>query len=83
MREREIEGVSACVREGLNLRGVVYRDDLRNVTLHSYACLPQALSAGSNRLFEVLDLYWRSPESGGLWYKSRQLKETICISFEG
>jgi len=25
--------------------------------------------AGSNRLLQVLDLHWRSPESGELWYK--------------
>jgi hypothetical protein len=23
-------------------------------------------------------LYWRSPESGGVWFKSRQLKRKIC-----
>ena len=39
--------------------------------------------AVSNRLFEVLDVYWRSPESGGLWYKSRRLKKTICSLSEG
>jgi hypothetical protein len=35
----------------------------------------------SNRHFQVLDLHWRSPESGGLWYTSRQLEKTektIC-----
>ena len=39
--------------------------------------VPPALIAGSNRLFQVLDLYWHSPESGELWYKSRRLKKTI------
>ena len=29
-------------------------------------------------LFQVLALYWRSPEFGDLWCKSRQLKQTIC-----
>jgi len=38
---------------------------------------------GSNRLFQVLDLYWRSPESGGFWYSSGQLKKTICSHSEG
>jgi len=32
--------------------------------------LEEAISA-SNRLFQVLDFCWRSPESGGEWYKSR------------
>ena len=35
---------------------------------------PPALRTGSNRLFQVLDSYWRSPESGGLMLKSGQLK---------
>ena len=35
-----------------------------------------ALSAASNRLFQVLDLYWRSPESGDWWYRSRRFKQT-------
>jgi len=30
---------------------------------------------GSNRMFQVLDLYWCSPRPGDLWYKSRQLKK--------
>ena len=30
---------------------------------------PPALKAGSNRLFQAFDLYWRSPESGNLWYR--------------
>jgi hypothetical protein len=38
--------------------------------------LPQ-LIAGPNRLFQFLDLYWRSPESSDFWYKSRQLKKTL------
>ena len=32
-----------------------------------------ALRAGSNRLVQVHDWYWRSPESGDAWYTSRQL----------
>ena len=28
--------------------------------------------------FQVLVLHWESPESGGLWYKSRQLKKNIA-----
>jgi len=35
---------------------------------------PPALIAGPNRLFQVLDSHWRSPESGIVWYKSGQLK---------
>ena len=31
-------------------------------------CLQSGM--GSNRLFQALDLYKRSPESGGLWYKA-------------
>jgi hypothetical protein len=34
--------------------------------------------AEPNRLFQALDLHWRPPESGGLRYKSRQLKKTRC-----
>ena len=33
---------------------------------------------GSNRRFQALDLYWRSPESSDVWYKARRLKRTIC-----
>ena len=32
---------------------------------------------GSNRLFQVLVFYCRSPESGDMWYKSEQLKSVI------
>ena len=39
---------------------------------------PPAIRAGSNRLFQVRDLYWRSPKSGYFWCNSRQLKKTIC-----
>jgi len=35
------------------------------------------VSVGSNRLFQVLHLYWRSPESSDPWYKSRHLKKAI------
>ena len=45
--------------------------------------LPAALSAGVIRLLRFLDLYWRAPAFGGVWYKSRQLKETICSPSEG
>ena len=31
----------------------------------------------SNRRFQILGLYWRPPESGHLWCKSRQLNKTI------
>ena len=31
--------------------------------------------------FQDLDLYWRSPESGDLWYTPRQLKKTICAGW--
>ena len=34
-------------------------------------------------MFQVLDMYWRSPESSDLWYKSRQLHKTIFSSSEG
>jgi len=34
--------------------------------------------AHQTAFFQVLDLYWASPESGGMWYKSRQSKKTIC-----
>jgi hypothetical protein len=40
-------------------------------------------SGVSNCLSQALDLCWRSPESGDGWYKSRELKKTICCHFEG
>ena len=40
--------------------------------------LPPALRAGSDRLFQVCDLYRCSPESCEVKYKSRRLKKTIC-----
>ena len=54
-----------------------------HLTLHITPQSPQAKTkilaseTGLNRLFQGLDLQWRSPESGGLWYTSRQLKKTI------
>ena len=32
----------------------------------------------SNSLLQVRELYWHSPESGGLLYTSRRLKTMIC-----
>ena len=43
----------------------------------------QSLRARSNYRSQVLDLYWRSPESGGVWYRSRQLRRTICFPSGG
>ena len=45
--------------------------------------VPSALRTGSNRPFQVLDLLWRPPESGGLWYKSRQWERVICSGTRG
>jgi len=59
---------------------------MREVPLYSCKWISQevhslrglsSLGVGSNRLFQLLDLYWRPPESGVLWYKPRQLKTTI------
>jgi len=36
---------------------------------------PQVLAC--NRLFQILDLHWRAPESGDLWYKSRRSKKRV------
>ena len=33
--------------------------------------------------FNRIDLCWRSPESGGVWYKSRHSKKAICPLSEG
>jgi len=40
---------------------------------------PQSNSPQSSikSLFQEIDLNWRSPESGDLWYKSRQMNKTI------
>ena len=49
----------------------------------SRACLdtptrwPPALRAGPNRLFQALELYWRSLESSDVQYQLKQLKKTI------
>ena len=32
---------------------------------------------GSIRFFQILTLYWRSLQSGDVWYKLRQSKKTI------
>ena len=45
--------------------------------------VPPALTAASNRPFQVLDLYRRSPESGEVCYQARQLEKTICPSRAG
>ena len=42
-----------------------------------------ALKAGSNRPFQGLDLYWRTPESINVWHKSRRLKKKICAPSAG
>ena len=37
--------------------------------------------SGSNRLFQLLGVYWRPSESGDMWYNSTQLKNTIwCVA---
>jgi hypothetical protein len=49
---------------------------------HGTQCMPLGFSAGSDRLFQDLDLYRHSPESRGVWCTSRHLKRTICSSSE-
>ena len=44
---------------------------------------PPALSVGSNCPFQFLDVYWSSPESGHLCFKSRRFEKTICSPSEG
>ena len=44
---------------------------------------PSARRAGSMRLFQLLDLYWRSPETGDGWFISRLLKKAIFFPSEG
>ena len=58
---------------------------LKNSCRHSHRAppLPPARRAGSNRLFQVLDLCWRSPESGDVWYQSGQWKRTTPPPSEG
>jgi len=51
-------------------------------TFHSLL-FPPDLRTGSNHLLQVLGVHWRWPKSGGSWYKSRQLKRTICSRSEG
>jgi len=45
--------------------------------MHRYFHPTTTLREGPNRLFQVLNLYCRSPESGDLWYASRPLKKAI------
>ena len=42
-----------------------------------YRLPPPHLREASNRLFEDLDLCWRSPESGDAWYSSVLLEKMI------
>jgi len=42
--------------------------------LHAAPEMMSTSMEGSYRLLNIRDLYWRSPESGGVWYKSRRLK---------
>ena len=44
--------------------------------------IPTALRPLSSRLFQVRDLYYRLPESGGLC-RSRQLEENKIFPFAG
>ena len=45
--------------------------------------VPPALRAGSNRLFQVLCLYWSSPEPGNFWRRSRPFEKTMWFTSEG
>jgi len=46
-------------------------------------CSADELRAGSNRLVQFLDVYWSAPESVGVWFKSRQLKDTVYLVLRG
>jgi len=37
---------------------------------------PPALRVGPHRRFQGLDLHWRSPESGDVWYKPGRWRQT-------
>ena len=54
-----------------------FRLSLEQLVLRTEAFFTSRLSVGSNCLFQILDLYWCSPESGDLWCTSRQLIRTI------
>ena len=45
---------------------------LADVQVH---CNPPAFSVGSSRLLQVLDLCWRSPKSGEMWYTPRRCRK--------
>ena len=78
-------------RERARVVGVQYRESRRErpqvlpamTPGMSHGCWSRGIRAGSNRPFQVLDLYWISPKSGSLWYRSRQLKRAICTSGDG
>jgi hypothetical protein len=44
---------------------------------------PLTPQSGINRLSQVFDVHWRSPEPGGLWYRSGQMKKAICSTDQG
>ena len=44
---------------------------------------PPRPGKGPNRLFQILDLYWRAPKSGGVWCTARRLKKTDWSRSEG
>ena len=49
----------------------------------NYAHVTNVFGVASNRLFQFRDLYWRAPEFGGVWYKSRHLKQVDLIAVGG
>ena len=46
-------------------------------TSHTQNIVRWSPRVASNRVFQVFDLFWRSPESGGLRYKSGKSRKTI------
>jgi len=41
--------------------------------------VPDGVGAGSNRVLQVLDLYWRSSDFGGLRYTSRRWQKDDLV----
>ena len=54
---------------------------MRSTTLGSCSLPPHQPSEQDHTAFKkFLDLYWTSPESGGVWYTSRRLKKYMSCS---
>ena len=72
-------GVRRKLRVVQKKGGSGYRERIAGATVSSFSGTYRAAALREpNRLFQAVALYWRSPESGDVWYTSRHFKNTIC-----